>query len=122
MPAPRKAAASSTLKPRSAARTSTSWSAGAEARQRQRRVLAAGDHQVQGRWQVVEQEGDRGVDVRGAHEVVVVQDQQTGGGQGGQVVDQLGDHDLGRRRLRGVEPGQRPRPQAGAIVWQAATR
>ena len=62
--------------------------AGAQARQRQRRVLAAGDHQVQGRWQVVEQEGDRGVDGRGAHEVVVVQDQQTGGGQGGQVVDQ----------------------------------
>ena len=39
--------------------------AGAEAGQRQGRVLAAGDHQMQGRWQVVEQEGDRGVDVSG---------------------------------------------------------
>jgi hypothetical protein len=45
--------------------------------------------------------------------VVVVQDQQTRSGQGGQVVDQLGDHDLGRRRPRGVEPGQRPLPAGG---------
>ena len=82
--------------------------AGAETWQGERRVLAAGDHQVHGRWQVVEQERDRGVDGRGACEVVVVEDQQTGGWQGGQVVDEDGDHDLGRRRPRGVEPGQRP--------------
>ena len=84
--------------------------AGTEARQGQRRVLTAGDHQVQRRWQVVEQEGDRGMDVRSLHQVVVVQDQQTGGGQGGQVVDQAGDHNLRWRRLRGVEPGHRPAP------------
>ena len=82
--------------------------AGSQAWQRQGRVLAAGDHQVQGGWQVVEQEGDRGVDGRGAHEVVVVQDQQAGGGQNGQVIDQFGDQDLGWRRPGSVEPGQRP--------------
>jgi hypothetical protein len=77
------------------------------------RVLAAGDHQMQRRRQVVEQEGDRGMDGRGAHQVVVVQDQQARVGQGGQVVDQLGDHDLGRRRPRGLQPGQRPAPAGG---------
>ena len=35
--------------------------AGAQSRQRQRRVLPAGDHQMQRRWQVFEQEDDRGV-------------------------------------------------------------
>ena len=97
--------------------------AGAQARQGQRRVLAGGDHQVQRRRQVVEQEGDRGVDGRRAHEVVVVEDQQTGVGQGGQVVDQVGEHDLGRRRLRGVEPGQRRRARRpGRSSGRAAIR
>jgi hypothetical protein len=44
------------------------------------------------------------------HEVVVVHDQQTRRGQGDQIVDQAGDHDLRRRRPRGLEQGQRPPP------------
>ena len=65
----RNVAASSTLKPRSAARTSESWVAGAQPRQGQRGVLAAGDHQMQRRWQVLEQDGDRLVHGLGAHGV-----------------------------------------------------
>ena len=65
--------------------------AGAQPRQGQRGVFAAGDHQMQRRWQLLEQEGDHGVHGRGAHEVVVVQDQDTGGGQGSQVVDLASD-------------------------------
>ena len=82
--------------------------AGAQARQRQRRILAGGEHQVDRRRQMLEQEGDGGVDGRGAHQVVVVQHQQARLGQGGQVVDQAGEDGLGRRRgRRGVQPGQR---------------
>jgi hypothetical protein len=77
-------------------------------RQGQGRVLAAGDHQVHGGRQVVDQEGDRGLDGRGAHEMVVVQDEQAGRWQGDEVVDQAGEHHLRWRRLGGVEPGQRP--------------
>ena len=55
--------------------------AGAPPRQGQRGVLAAGDHQMQRRWQVLEQEGHRVVHRRGAHEVVVVQDQDTEAGR-----------------------------------------
>jgi hypothetical protein len=57
---------------------------------------------MQARRQVLEQEGDRGVNARGAHQVVIVQDQQAGPGQGGQVVDQDGDHDFGGWRARGL--------------------
>ena len=46
---------------------------------------------MQRRWQVLKQEDDRVMHGRGAHEVVVVKDQDTGGGQGSQVVDQAGD-------------------------------
>ena len=52
-------------------------------RQGQRGVLAAGDNQMQRRWQVLEQEGDRVLHGLGTHEVVVVQDQQ-GQGRAGQ--------------------------------------
>ncbi|MFL6220815.1 MAG: hypothetical protein ACJ742_20130, partial [Actinomycetes bacterium] len=62
---------------------------------------------------MVEQEGDRGVNIRSAHEVIVVQDQQTGGGQGGQVVDQAGDHDLRWGRPRGLKPRQHPTAAVG---------
>ena len=91
-------------------------------RQRQRRVLAAGDHQVQPRRQMVEQEDDRGVHGGAADDVVAVQDEDAGGGQRDQVVDEF------------AEPRPRPgggwassqadafRPQAGANVRQAATR
>jgi hypothetical protein len=46
---------------------------------------------MQRRWQVLEQEGDHVLHGLGAHEVVVVQDQQGQGRQGSPVVDQAGD-------------------------------
>jgi hypothetical protein len=82
--------------------------AGAHPRQRQRRILAGGDDQVD-RWrQVIEQEGESLVDGGRAHQVVVVQHQQARGGQGGQVVDQAGEDGCGRRcGQRGIQSGQR---------------
>ena len=46
-----------------------------QARQRQRRIGPAGDHQVQPRREMVEQEGHPIVDVTSVDDVVVVEDQ-----------------------------------------------
>src|SRR6185369_8144346 len=57
--------------------------------QRQRRVAAAGQHQVQSRRTVLEQEPERSVHSLGVNQVVVIEHQQrlVRVGPGGQVVD-----------------------------------
>jgi hypothetical protein len=62
---------------------------------------------MDGRRHVVDQEGDGLVNGERANQMVIVEDQQAGLGQHGQVVEQVGQHDLGKRRRRSVEPGQR---------------
>ncbi len=59
-------------------------------RQRQRRVLARGNHQVQRRRQVIDQEGQRVADGGGLNDVVVIQHQNEGRRQRGDLVDQCG--------------------------------
>jgi len=75
---------------------------------------------MQRRWQVLEQEGDRVVHGRGAHEVVVVRDQDTGGGQSSQVVDQAGDQNEKDRVASSTsqpgEPGRRVDGQPGLLT------
>jgi hypothetical protein len=78
--------------------------------QRQRRVAAAGQHQVQSRRPVLEQEPERGVHGLGVNQVVVVEHQQrlVRVGPGGQLIDQRGHKSL-VRRWRG-RAQQRPHP------------
>jgi hypothetical protein len=77
--------------------------AGAQPGQRQRRVGAAGHHQLQARWQVLEQELERAVHLVGLDQVVVVQDQHHPVRLGGQLVDQGAHQALERRRRRRPE-------------------
>ena len=78
--------------------------------QRQRRVAAAGQHQVQSRRPVLEQEPERGVHSLGVNQVIVIEHQQSLARirLDGQFVDQRGHQTLVRRR-RG-RPEQRPHP------------
>ena len=69
---------------------------GAQARQRQGRVGAAGDHQVDLRRQVLEQERHRLVDLRRLDDVVVVEHQDQVVVDGVQVVEQRRDDDVRR--------------------------
>jgi hypothetical protein len=108
----RNAAASSGVKRRSAARISTS-SPRAQAGEGQRRVGAAGDHQVQGRGEVVEQEGQPFVDLSRVDGVVVVQHQHDIAREGTEFVEQRGEDRVDRRRLRRLEERERPRVDPG---------
>ena len=91
--------------------------------QRQRRVSATGDHQVQPRRQVVEQERHRVVDLAGLDQVVVVEHQHDVAAGRAEVVEQRREHQLDRGRLRRgqelqlvrADPG-RHRPQRGDHV------
>jgi hypothetical protein len=78
--------------------------------QRQRRVAAAGQHQVQFRWLVLEQEPERFMHGPGVNQVVVVEHQQrlVCIRLSGQFVDQRGYQSLVRRRRGRAE--QRPHP------------
>ena len=69
-------------------------------RQRQRRVSAAGDHEVQPRRQVVEQERHRVLDLAGVDQVVVVEHQHDVAAGRAEVVEQRRQHHLDRGRLR----------------------
>ena len=97
--------------------------------QRQWRVGAAGQHQVQSRRPVLEQEPERGVHGLGVNQVVVVEHQQrlVRIGPGGQLVDQRGHQPLVRRGRGRAEqrahsfgeprPGPGPaRPHHGARI------
>jgi hypothetical protein len=74
--------------------------AAAQPRQRQRRVVAAGQDQPQLRRQVVHQQPDQLVDRRRLDQVVVVQHQHVRIRPGGQLVDQRGHYRLERPRRR----------------------
>ena len=82
--------------------------------QRQRRVSSAGDHQVQPRRQVVEQERHRVLDLAGVDQVVVVEHQHDVAAGRAEVVEQRREHHLDRGRLRRGQQLQlvRRRPRA----------
>ena len=92
--------------------------------QRQRRVAAAGQHQVQSRRPVLDQEPERGVHRLGVNQVVIVEHQQrlVRIRPGGQFVDQRGHQPLVRRRRGRAEqrayPFGEPRP---ALVQRGHT-
>src|SRR5215813_14915916 len=78
-----------------------------EARQRQRRLFAAGDEQVKLRRRMLKPESHRLVDQRVAYEVVIVQHQQDRMGGVGQIVNERGDEMFGLNWLQKVEHGLR---------------
>ena len=90
--------------------------AGPQPGQRQRRVGAAGQHQVQPGRAVLQQELDRSVHGRGLDDVVVVENQhRVGTGIGGQLVDERG-----HQRLEGSGCGraeQRAQPSIEARAY-----
>ena len=113
----RYAAASSGVKRRSAARISTSSPRAAQPGQRQRRVGAAGDHQVQLRGQMVQQEGHPVLHVARVDDVVVVEHQHDVVRDGAEVVEQSGEDRFDRRlgRLQERErASHRPRAPPSA--------
>ena len=81
--------------------------------QRQRRVLAGGDHQVHRRRQMLEQKGEGVVDGFGVDEVVVIEHQDEAVRDGGDLIEQGRQNRLDGGRLRGLERGRRPRPDVG---------
>ena len=92
--------------------------AGPQPGQRQRRVGPSGQHQVQARRQVLEQERQRRVHRLGVDQVVVIENQQhlAVAGLGGQLVDQRCHQPLEGCRRRGAQqeadslPDPRARP------------
>ena len=82
--------------------------AGAKPRQRQRRVGPGGQDDPEPLGQVLDEERDRLVHLGLGDDVVVVEDQHTGVGVGGEVVDQAGDRVEGRGG--GVGRGARLQP------------
>jgi hypothetical protein len=87
--------------------------ASAQAGQRQRRVLPGDDHQMQGRRQVLQQKGQGLVHRLAVDGVVVVQRQDQATWQRRELVQHDGQDRIGRRRLRGLQRGQRALAHAG---------
>ena len=75
--------------------------------QRQRGIGPAGDHHVQPRRQMVEQERHPVLHIERVDDVVVVEHQHDVAREGAQVVEQLGQHRFDRRRLGRMQQGQR---------------
>ena len=90
-------------------------------RQRQRRVGAAGDHQVYLRGQVLQQEGHPVVHVARVDDVVVVEHQHDIVRDGVEVVEQGGEARLDRRLGR-LQERERAGTDPGCAVFSAATR
>ena len=88
--------------------------------QRQRRVGAAGDHQVQLRGQVLQQEGHPVLDVARVDDVVVVEHQHDVVREGAEVVEQRGEDRFDRRA--GATAGARARPRRPRAPPSAARR
>ena len=91
--------------------------------QRQRGIGPAGDHHVQPRRQMVEQERHPVLHIAGVDDVVVVEHQHDVARDGAQVVEQRGEHRFDRLRRGGRQQGQRVladpgcrRPQRGDHV------
>ena len=79
----------------------------AQPRQRQRRVGAAGEHQVDLRGQVLQQEGHPVLDLARLDDVVVVEHQHDVVRDGVEVVEQGGEDRLDRRRLGRLQERER---------------
>ena len=82
-------------------------------RHRQRRVGTAGEHEVQLRRQVLQQEGHPVLDLARLDEVVVVEQQHHLVRQGVEVVEQRGEDHLDRRRLGRLQERERIVTDAG---------
>ena len=85
---------------------------GAEASEGQDRVLTSGDDEPQARRQVLEEEGELIIDFGGAGRVVVVEHEKDIPCRAVDLVDQVGEDRLGRRRLGRMEGGHRVGPAA----------
>ena len=99
-------ATSSGVKRKSAARSSVRYPRGAQAREWQRRIGAGGDHQVQARRQVIEDEGERLVDRRAVDGMVIIQHQDGIRRQRGQGVEHPRQQRIDRGRWRELERRQ----------------
>ena len=88
--------------------------------QRQVGVGAGADHDVHVRREVLEQEGHPLADVVAVDQVVVVEHQPHLRRCRGQLVEQRGEHEVGRHG-RGAEELQRRRADAGTAPWRAVT-
>ncbi len=95
-PSLRSAAASVSVKRRSPARISSQLTADPQAPERERRLGAARDHDLQRLGPAIEQEGDGLVDARVGDDVVVVEDEDDVRRLRRQVVDERRQHDVGR--------------------------
>jgi len=80
-------------------------------RERQRRISAAGDDQMQARRQLVQQEGQRRMDRRRFDHMVVIQHQHTSGVAGAHGIEQAGQQCLRRWQPIGHQLGARAREQ-----------
>ena len=96
------------MKRRSAARSSVSWPRARESGDRQLWILAGCDHQVHLWRQVSEQKGEGLVHRGRVDNVVVVQDEDEGLRDGGDLVEQSCQERIRRRWLGGLERSQCP--------------
>jgi len=76
--------------------------AGTEPSQRERWILAGGDHQMHLRWQVLQQKGEGEVNWPGINDVVVVKDEEMVR-DGAYFIEQGRQNRFGWRWLRGLE-------------------
>jgi hypothetical protein len=86
---------------------------GPQPRKRQRRVGAAGDHQVQPGREMVEQELHAGLHVGRVDDVVVVEQQHDVSRRGAEVVEQADEHELDGRRTGFPQQPERVRADIG---------
>src|SRR5438105_3113702 len=87
------------------------FSAPAQATERQRRIDAASDHQVQLRWQVVQQKSHALVDRRCRDQVVVVEHQHDMLRKGANLIEHPGQHCLDGKRLKRLQQRE------GVLAW-----
>ena len=92
----------------------------APARQRQRRIRSAGDHQVHLRRQVIEQEGQRGVNGRRFDQVIIVEHQHKPIGERGNIVQQQGQDRFDRRGCGDSSKANALAPRSGRSICKAA--
>ena len=96
--------------------------AGAQAGQRERRILSAGNDQPELRRQMIDKEGQRLVDRRGLDHVIIVEDEHRIA-QRGEIVQQRRQQHIGWRRLRPTCSAPNvASPTVGAMVCKAAMK
>jgi hypothetical protein len=90
-----------------------------QARRRDSRICATGDHQVQLWWEMLEQIHQLIVDLAGINQVIVVEDEHDLVWKSAEVVEQQATDGF-NRRLRCGKDGQRRRPDAWRRLRSAA--